>query len=169
MRSLIRIFSSLVFLLATISVASATQITIQSKSIPNFRYNVTSGQVRVYADRTFTASNGTIVSAGNPSITNGGFYYTFPFTVSNGTATIASGTLDSTTDAMTGGGARYSAYFFSSAGVRLGPYEPFSNFAMKPVWDGLASGCGGSGTCTSWDQIAQFNFAGIPAPQDFQT
>ncbi len=163
-----KVLTLVAFLLATYSVANATEITIQSKQIPNWRYSATSGTVRVYADRTFTASNGTIVSAGNPSQT-GGFYYSFPFTVTGSTVTIASGTIDSNTNPMAGSSGRYTAYFFSSTGVRLGPYEPFSNFSVKPIWDGLASGCGGSGTCTSWDQIAQYNQAGIPSPQDIQT
>lgn len=144
-------------------------ITIQSKTISGFHWvSVTSGEVRVYASRDFTTSDGKLIQSGSASNTDG-FYVSAAFTVAGSTITIAQFTLDSTTDARVNSTARYNAYLFSSTGQLIGPFAPFSNFILSHVWGGYDGACGGNTTCTTWDAIAIYNQAAVNRPRDMQT
>lgn len=137
--------------------------------ITGFHFSgVTSGEVRVFADRDFTTSDGKLIMAGVPSVSNG-FYYSFGFTVSGSTLSLSAGSLDSTIDASVHPSVRYNAYFFDSLGRLLGPYQPFQNFQVSNIWSGYDGTCAGNPQCSTWDAIAVFNSGTVPMPFTYDT
>jgi hypothetical protein len=64
--------------------------------------------------------------------------------VSGTTLTIASCTLESTTDSLSNPAAQYGAYFFTTGGVRICAFGEFAAFSLPA-----------SPTSTTWAAIAQ--------------
>ena len=120
-------------------------ITIATVNIPN--WELTSDvQLRVYALDSFEAADGTLVVAGVPSedsSQNNNFFQAVSSTLSGSTLTIASVTLESTTDSLDNPAARYGAYFFTTEGQFIGAFGEFASFSLPS-----------SPTSTTWAAIA---------------
>lgn len=157
------LYKFLLILLVLLSYGNslATEITVSSQQVPNVQTNVAS--LRIFCNRAFITGGST--GAGKPiqqsNPDEGGFYLSVPVSMVGTTATIASFIIDSTTDGRNFTGARYTAYFYDSDGNKIAPYQPFSNFAVPPVFD--------TGTTASWTQIAVFNTSGVPIFTDLST
>jgi len=85
------------------------------------------------------------------------FYKDVTITIVGTDATIASFTIDSTTDGLDIQTARYNAYFYSSTGARIALYDGFDSFKLGPT-----------PTTVDWDDIRTFNFTLQPNP-DFSS
>lgn len=160
---------STVLVLATlfvlVPVASATTISVTSRTISNWHYTTTTGagdvQLRIYADRSFITSAGQPVLPGNPQ--GGAVYKIIPCTVSgpdadgNYTLTIPAFTIDSTTDAQDppGMSAKYTAFFFTRQGRQLAAYGGFEAFRVLPLY---------STDPTTWAAIRADNTANASIP-----
>ena len=120
-------------------------ITIASVNTPN--WDLTSDVVlRIYPLQSFIAADGTMIAAGIPSedsAQNNNFYQSVACSLSGTTLTIASCTLESTTDSQDNPSAQYSAYFFTTEGQRLGCFAEFAAFSLPAA-----------PTSTTWNAIA---------------
>ncbi len=107
-------------------------ISIASVAIPNWQLT-SDVQLRIYALENFTAADGTLIDAGNPSedaSQNSNNYEMVACTLAGTTLTIAACTLESTTDSQNNPAAQYGAYFFTNEGQRIGAFGPFSVFTL---------------------------------------
>lgn len=121
------------------------QVTIASVSIPNWQLS-SDVQLRIYALQSFQAADATLVAAGVPSedsAQNDNFYQAVACTLTGTTLTIASCTLESTTDSLDNPSAQYGAFFFTTEGVKLGAFGEFAAFALPAA-----------PTSTTWGAIA---------------
>lgn len=121
-------------------------ITIASASVPNWELS-SDVQLRIYPLQSFIAADSTIEGAGTPSedsTQNDNDYIAVNCTLSGTTLTIASCTLESTTDSLDNPGAQYGAYFFTNEGQRLGVFAEFATFSLPA-----------SPTSTTWAAIAE--------------
>jgi hypothetical protein len=152
-----KILFSLIFLLAWVATATATSITVSSQQVQNVQTSVT--ELRIACNHAFISSDNKPIQ--QSSLANGTFYQSVPVTMSGTTATIATFILDSTTDGRNFVASRYSAAFFDADGNKVATYEPFTNFAVPPVFD--------TGTTCTWSQIAIYNTAAVPIYADLST
>lgn len=130
-------------------------ITISSFVIPNYQ-GPTTVQLEIYASENFLASDGTLISASNP--TDRLYYKIFTCTVNAGskTLTINSGTLPSTTDGRDRQTARYAAYFVNTSTLEI--VDLFlSDFRL----DALP-------LTQTWDEVITFNAPGAIFPIDLE-
>jgi hypothetical protein len=103
--------------------------------------------LRIYALESFVSADGNLIPAGVPSedaSQNDNFFVAVACTAGGATLTIASFTLESTTDALFNPSAKYGAYFFTNEGQNLGAFGEFAKF-MLPA----------SPTTTQWAVVAQ--------------
>ena len=125
-------------------------ITISSVTIPNWQGTSDSVSLLIYINGAFTAETGTLypltVSTGLPyggHQSVGTFYQSFPCTVSSGTLTIPSITIDSTTDSPDNPAATYSAVLWdTTVGI------PIQMFGTLAAWS-----LNSSPTSTTWAAI----------------
>jgi len=120
-------------------------ITIASVSIPNWDLS-NDVALRIYALQPFIAADGAIISAGLPSedsTQSGNFFQSVACSLSGQTLTIASCTLESTTDSLDNPSALYGAYFYTNEGQRIGAFAEFAAFVLPA-----------SPTSTTWKAIA---------------
>lgn len=157
MKYLYKAFLITLFLLGAYANTLATEITVSSQQVPNVQTSVTS--LRIFCNRAFITSDGKPIQQSSPD--DGTFYLSVPVSMVGTTATIASFTLDSTTNGRNFTGARYSAFFYDADGNKVAAYQPFSNFAVPPLFD--------SGTTATWTQIAVFNTSAVPIFTDLST
>jgi len=146
--------------------ASATEITIQSIQLPNFRFtgNNLNIKLRIFLETGFTTSNGIPLQPGTPS--SGRWYKEVNCTLVGSTLTIDQFTIDSTTDGLDIGTATYHARFFNG-NTDLGAFIGFEKFRVPSVI-ASASGCVPSGSCATWADLRQANFARVaPIFNDF--
>jgi len=121
-------------------------ITIASGTVNNWELG-SDVQLRIYPLENFVAADSTYEAEGNPSedaSQNNNFFEAVACTVSGTTLTIASCTLESTTDSLNNPAAQYGAYFFTTEGVRIGAFGAFAAFSLPS-----------SPTSTTWGAIAQ--------------
>ena len=107
-------------------------ISIASVSIPNWQRD-SDVQLRVYPLASFEAADGAIVAQGTPSqdqTVAGNFYTAAACTLSGTTLSIASLTLESTTDSLDNPAATYGAFFYTAEGEQICPFGNFSNFVL---------------------------------------
>jgi hypothetical protein len=121
-------------------------VTVSSIVLPNWNYGGSTAKLRLFLQTGFVSSAGIPLQASAPN--SGQFYKDVTITITGTDASVASFTLDSTTDGLDIQSARYSAFFYNSSGQRLKSYEGFDNFAVGP-----------SPTTVSWADIRTFNFA----------
>jgi hypothetical protein len=124
-------------------------VTVSSIIIPQWQYGGTTAKLRLFLDRGFVASSGIPLQASAPG--SGQFYKDVTVTISGTDATIASFTLDSTTDGLDLTGCRYSAFFYTTSGSKIKSFEGFASFALGP-----------SPATVDWDDIRTFNFNLVP-------
>src|SRR5947209_9175088 len=96
--------------------ARATVITVTGFSLTGYNYGGSTASLRIYADRTFTTSTGTIVVQGTPGSTT--FYKQVNCTVAGTTLTVPSFTIDTTSDALDDRQATFTFVLFDSRAVR---------------------------------------------------
>lgn len=159
MKTILRAFLCVLLLCLASAAAQATTITVQSTTVPNWTKTTTAPRLRVYYDKTFTTSAGTIVASGSP--TSGVAYKSVTCTLLAGTVTIPSFTIDSTRDGIDSRNARVSFYWFSSSGANLGAFDPYVNLQI-PESLTSTSGCSPSGTCATFSDLKTYN-TGAPA------
>lgn len=143
MKLLTKILSvSLPVLLAAFS-ALATELTVSSETLQNWRFGGSTAKLRIVANQQFLTSDSKIIMQGN--LNTGVWYKDITCTVSGGTLTIPETSLDSTTDSSVNN-ATYTAQFFDSTGrTRLAVF-----LASFKVPHSL-------GTTLSWTQILTYN------------
>lgn len=129
-----------------------TAIMVSGYNLENWQYGGTAARLRIFCDASFITSDDKTVVASTPNAPKS-FYEDVAVSISGTTASIASFTIDSTTDGQSITSARYSAYFYTTDGRRLGAFSPFTSFFVSHE----------SGASQSWDLIASYNFLG-PAP-----
>lgn len=141
MRTTVKLFTRLFVCLALMQMlsvpASAITVTFTSTTVAaTTTYPGSTCTLRIYANPTFTASDGTTVMGSVPP--SGSFYKSVPCTISGGVITIPSFTLHSTTDAIDNQNARYTAIFYDSKGVRrdtfLADFTVPSSFGANVTW-----------------------------------
>lgn len=134
--------------------AQATQVTVAALTPGQpWQSTITAVRLRIFLNKAVTTSDQRILQSGSPS--SGLFYQSITCTVVGGNLQIPQFTIDSLTDALVGNDAKYSAYFYSSAGAQIAPYQGFTSFTVGPV---LAQ---------TWSSILQFNNAYIPFRPQF--
>jgi hypothetical protein len=116
---LFRLLSAFALLLAALAATSlrayATTVTVAGRDVPNWTYGGPTATLKIYASQNFFASDGTPILGGAAG--GAGFYKSVSCTVAGTTLTIASFTIDSTTDS-TAPLATYTAVLFDSKGTR---------------------------------------------------
>jgi hypothetical protein len=120
-------------------------ITIASATLPNWELS-SDVVLRIYPLESFISADSNLNEAGIPSedaAQNNNYFQAVSCTLSGTTLTIASCTLESTTDSPDNPTAKYGAYFFTSEGQNLGAFAQFAAFALPA-----------SPTSTSWHAIA---------------
>lgn len=120
-------------------------ITISSVTIPGWQGSSLGVVLRIYTNSDFTAETGTLYP--RSVITNtaslGTFFQSYSCSVSGGSLTIPSVTLDSTTDSPDNPDATYSAVLWDTAtGLQVQPFGTYTAFRLPP-----------SPTSTSWAAI----------------
>jgi hypothetical protein len=121
-------------------------VTIASGTVNNWQLG-SDVQLRVYPLESFLAADSSYEAQGTPSedaTQNDNFYIAVACMVSGSVLTIASCTLESTTDSLTNPAAQYGAYFFTTEGQRIGAFGAFSAFSLPA-----------SPTSTTWAAIAE--------------
>ena len=120
-------------------------ITIASVTIPNWQLS-SDVQLRIYALQNFTAADSTIEAAGVPSqdpTQSGNFFQAVSCSLAGSSLTIASCTLESTTDSLDNPAAQYGAFFYTTEGVYIGAFGQFAAFSLPAA-----------PTSTTWEAIA---------------
>ena len=155
-----RLLAILSFLLGFSVLASATEITIPSFTIPNYAGSSTAAiKVRVYYSATYTASNGTVVSSGSPS--GGSIYKVVACTLLSGTITVPTFTIQSTLNGIDITSSKATFYLYNgNAQISPNPLAPYANLII-PATIASATGCSPSGTCASLAELKVWN---SPAP-----
>jgi hypothetical protein len=120
-------------------------ITIAATNVSNWQRDA-DVQLRVYAESSFEASDGTLIP-GNPpsedqSVSNN-WFVSAACTLSGTVLSIASLQLYSTTDSQDNPSACWCAYFFTSEGEMIGPFAELHRFVLPS-----------SPTSTTWAAIA---------------
>lgn len=133
-------------------------ITINEYDLPNWQYGGSTALLRFYSDTTFVSSDDDIIIAGSPGNPQS-FFQEETITIDDTVATIPTIFINSTRDGRDIKTARYSAWFFSTDGRRLGPYEPFTSFELPDEFD--------MGSMTTWAGIAVYN-NGTSAPPELR-
>jgi len=126
--------------------SSMASVTIASANVLNWQLGP-DVELRIYALESFTSADGNLIPAGVPSedvAQNSNFFEAVGCTLSGTTLTIASCTLESTTDSLDNQAAQYGAYFFTNEGQRIGAFGEFAAFALPAA-----------PTSTTWAAIAQ--------------
>jgi hypothetical protein len=145
-----RIFTLLFFALALTVAAQATQITIAPTTVPGWQAGGTTCKVKVYVNKTFTASDGVRYIKSELGALN--YYLPVPAptcTISGSTVNLGQMILPSTTDALDYPDARYSLGIFDAEDVLQLKY--FLNFFVPP-----------SPTSTTWASLVLTNQANAP-------
>ncbi len=108
-------------------------ITIASTVIPGWQGNSSGKQLRIYANKSFTAASGTLYPKSNPcaSASLGTFFQSYACTVSSSSLVVPVVTIDSTTDSPDNPDATYTAVLWdSTTGKQIQPF--FSSFSLSP-------------------------------------
>lgn len=161
MKHLFKALLCLLVLVCAGGEADAGTITVPSTQVPNWTKTTTAPRLRVYYDRTFTASDFTVVSAGSP--TSGVAYKVVTCTLAGTTVTIPSFTIASTRDGLDNRTARVSFYWFSATGANLGPFGDYVSLQV-PEQITSASGCSPTGTCATFSDLKIYNQGAPPLP-----
>lgn len=158
-----RLLAIVAFLLSYAVSTRATDITIPSFTIPSYQ-RATAPRVRVYYSTTFTASTGVIVAAGTP---NGGtIYKVVSTTLVDGTVTVPSFTVSSTTDGIDFRTSMASFYLFDgNAQIQPNPLAPYQSLTIPPSI-ASTSGCSPMGTCATLSDLKLWNQSSPPLPPD---
>jgi hypothetical protein len=135
-----KLLLALIFIFALCYSLLATEITVSSKALPNWRGGA-SGKLRVVLNQQIITSDSKILMAGD--INRGTWYKELTLSVAGTTATIPSFVIDSTLDSNTPT-ATYSAYLFDAKGGRQTYLADFR----------LPASLGGT---ISWTQIITYN------------
>jgi hypothetical protein len=163
MNKLFRVLMSALLLCLLYTVGYSTTITIQSTQVPNWtRTGSVAPKLRVYYDKTFTSSAGTIVASGSP--TSGVAYKVVTCTILGGTVTIPTFTIDSTRDGIDARNARVSFYWFNG-NTNLGAFDPYVNLQI-PESLSSTSGCSPAGTCATFSDLRVYNAGAPPLPAE---
>jgi len=141
--------------------SEAAQIQVQQYTIEGWQDTRTNIELWIFANESFLTADGKSVLRGDPS--NKLVFKRVACTVNLGakTLTIAAFSIDSTTDSVTNPYATYSAWFYTATGSAIAPYGEWSQFRV-PSEIASNSGCGPTGLCATWADIAAFNFTAIP-------
>ena len=105
---------------------------IASVNIPNWELGP-DVVLRIYAQQSFEAADGSIIAAGVPSedaSENDNLFQSVACTLSGTTLNIAACSLESTTDSLDNPSARYGAFFFTNEGQRIGTFAEFGSFVL---------------------------------------
>jgi hypothetical protein len=145
-----RVLLAVMFLFLSAIAARASDITVAQATISGWQDKEQSPQLRIFVNKPVVTSDGKVLQTGSP--TTGVFYKSISCSVSGGMLTIPQLTIDSLTDALSGGDARYSAYFYRSTGnSQIIPYAGFTAFSVPAA-----------PTSTTWASLLQFNSTSIP-------
>jgi hypothetical protein len=119
-------------------------ITIASVNVPNWQRD-SDVELRAFADKSFAASDGTLIVKGDPSEDqerSDNWFLRGTCSLAGSTLTVNSLELYSTTDSDQPD-ARWQAWFFTAEGERIGPFGEFQRFALPET-----------PTATTWAAIA---------------
>lgn len=120
-------------------------ITIASVTIPGWQGNTSGVVLRIYTNESFTAASGTLypqsVRTNSPAL--GTFFQSYGCTVSSGSLTVPSVTIDSTTDSPDNPDATFSAVLWDTT-----TDLPIQNFGTYGSWQLTPSP-----TSTTWAAI----------------
>jgi hypothetical protein len=144
------VLRSLFLLIAICSVAKATDITVQSTTIPNWQNPQAAPRLRIYLSKPVVTSDSQVLQSGSPQ--SGVAYQTITCSVASGVLTIPAIHLQSLNDAAVGSDAYYSAYFYTSTGQQIIDYRGFTRFVVPAA-----------PTLTTWAAIAIYNSSPIAA------
>jgi hypothetical protein len=129
--------------------AHATTVTVQTFTIPDYRYGGNTAKIRLYSSGAWTDSDGVPHVAGNPASATG-FYQEITCTVSGTNLVVPQFTTPSTTNAVQNNSVRITAVLWDHRGVRRDTL--FANWAIPHT------------TPTTWTALAVYNSA-VPKPQ----
>jgi hypothetical protein len=156
MKSYVRILVFLIFLFFSATVANATNITVQSSVIPNWRNTTTSVFLRVTHDA-FIDNNGIL----HPGGANDYQDIALTVDVNAHTLTIPSFTIVSTSDSLDNPNARYRFAIVDSRGRVIQVLDGLDSVTVPPAIASI-SGCSPQGTCATLADLRLLN--GVPNP-----
>jgi hypothetical protein len=126
-------------------------ITIAAVTLNNWQQS-SDVQLRIYALESFIDSAGNLINAGNPTedeSVSGNWFVAAACTLAGTQLTIAQVQLSTTTDSDNPN-ALYSAWFFTTEGERIGPFQEFQTFKLpatlpsNTTWKAVAQAQGGN-------------------------
>ena len=128
-------------------------ITVAAQTISNFwQRSETTGELRIYATETFTASDGTEIPASD-SFLSDKCYQKVTLTISGDDVTIPQFTIYSTNDILAGNEPKYIARYFAGTGVSAIPLG-IKMVGGKPEFEVPSTP-----TSTTWQNLAIYNDA----------
>lgn len=159
-----RLLKAALLILILQAFSYAGDMTVPSMQLLNWQKPAP--QVWVFYSTTFTASDSTLVPAGNPQNKNA--YLRITCSIIGTTVTIPQHVIKSTRDGLDNQTSLVSYSVFTTAGAEIvpNPLAPYTNMAI-PATITSATGCSPTGTCGSLSElkILQGNLPPPPPPQ----